>query len=247
MTVDILAIGAHPDDVEIGIGGLVRKLVDQGYRVGILDLTQGELGTRGSAEERRAEAARAAEILGVAVRENAELPDGGVADSPDQRLTVIPHLRALRPQTILAPMRLDQHPDHDAAHYLVRNANHLAGLAKMMPETAQAPWRAPRMLYYSVYLEPAIPDLIADVTSQFDAKLEALRAFRSQFHNPDYDGEQTWVSTEAFWDTIRTRAQYWGSRLGVPGADQQGPAYAECLFHDGPIPVQTLPGLEEPS
>lgn len=246
MTVDILAIGAHPDDVEIGIGGLVRKLADQGYRVGILDLTQGELGTRGSVEERRAEAAHAAEILGVAVRENAGLPDGGVADSEDQRLAVIPHLRTLRPRMILAPMRHDQHPDHEAAHYLVRNANHFAGLAKMMPETAESRWRTPRVLYYSVYTEPAIPDLIVDVTGQFDAKLDALRAFRSQFHNPDYDGQETWVSTAAFWETIRTRAQYWGARLGVPGEIHQGPAYAECLFHDGPIPVQTLPGLEEP-
>ncbi len=253
MTLDLLAIGAHPDDVEVGIGGLVRKLVDQGHRVGILDLTQGEMGSRGTVEERRAEAQRAAEVLGVVCRENALLPDGALANTAEQQRKVIPFIRMYRPRIILAPMRGDLHPDHEAAHFLVRDASHFAGLAKLDAESEWEPWRAQRVYFYAVYRELDTPTLIVDVTGQFEAKQEALRAYRSQFHNPEYDGPQTYIASEQFWESMRTRAAYWGTRLVSMHGANQGTAgdsgghtlYGECLFSEIPIPVSVLPGLED--
>ena len=243
-TVDVLAIGAHPDDVEIGIGGTVRKLVLQGRRVGILDLSQGEMASRGSVEERRAEAQRAAEVLGVVRRENAGLPDGGIANTTAQQRAVIRIIRSFRPRVILAPMRDDRHPDHEAAHHLVRAANYFAGLVRLHSANQNSgpesePWRAPHMYFYAVHKEMAIPQLIVDVSGQFEDKLAALRAFGSQFHNPEYRGVETYVSSAGFWESIQQRAVYWGSRIGV--------AYGEALFSDGPIAVSTLPGIEEAS
>lgn len=253
-TVDVLAIGAHPDDVEIGIGGTVRKLVLQGRRVGILDLSQGELASRGSVEERRAEAQRAAEILGVLRRQNAGLPDGGITNTTAQQHALIPFIRSFRPRVILAPMRDDRHPDHEAAHHLVRAADYFAGLVRLHSANQDSanqdsgnqnsgpesePWRAPHMYFYAVHKEMAIPQLIVDVSGQFEDKLAALRAFRSQFHNPEYGGVETYVSSAGFWESIQQRAAYWGSRIGV--------AYGETLFSDGPIAVSTLPGIEEAS
>ena len=253
MSVDLLAVGAHPDDVEVGIGGLIRKLSDQGWRVAILDLTRGEMGSRGSVKERREEARESAAILGVECRENARLHDGALANTAEQQRAVIPFIRKFQPDVILAPMRGDLHPDHEAAHYLVRDANHFAGLAKLDPQSEWEPWRAPRIYYYSVYREPAMPALIVDVTNQFDAKMAALRAYQSQFHNPDYDGPQTYIATEQFWEAMRARAAYWGTRLvSIHGANQhtaaqvnKGVLYGECLFSDVPVTVESLPGLEK--
>lgn len=219
----------------------MRKLASQGFRTGILDLTQGELGTRGSIEERAAESREAARILGVTRRENARLPDGGLADGPDQRNVLVPLLRSFRPKVLLAPMTGDLHPDHEAAHHIVRTANHLAGLARLMPECGFEPWRAPHVYFYAVYRDPAMPAFLCDVTEQFPAKLDALRAYASQFHNPAYQGKKTSISTQEFWDSITARAAYWGSRLsGGPRA-----AYAECLYADGPVEIAHLPGLEK--
>ncbi|MCP4643266.1 MAG: bacillithiol biosynthesis deacetylase BshB1 [bacterium] len=241
MTVDVLAIGAHPDDVEIGVGGLVRKLVQQGKTVGILDLTQGEMGSRGSMEERRSEAQQAARVLGVARRENVCLPDGGLCDCTEQQRAIIPFIRSFRPRVLLAPMRDDRHPDHEAAHFLVRDANYFAGLAKL--STDQEPWRAPRVYFYAVYRETEMPHLLVDVTDQFADKLEALRAYESQFHNPGYPGAKTYVASEEFWESIKTRAAYWGTRMGRQPREGQKTLYGEGLFKDGPIPIDTLPGL----
>ena len=240
MSVDVLAIGAHPDDVEVGIAGIVRKLVQRGHDVGILDLTQGEMGSRGSVEERRAEAEASRRILGVARRENVGLPDSALADTPEQRRAVIPFIRAFRPRLILCPMRNDRHPDHEAAHALAQSANHYAGLKKLTTDPPTDPWRAPRIYFYSVYRETEPPQLIVDITDQFEDKLAALRAFASQFHNPEYQGPDTHISTPAFWESIRNRAAYWGSRMDSP----RNPAYGETLYSDGPIPVDAIPGLE---
>jgi N-acetylglucosamine malate deacetylase 1 len=253
LSVDVLAVGAHPDDVEVGIGGLVRKLTDDGRRVAILDLTRGEMGSRGSVRERKEEARNAAGVLGAVCRESVRLPDGALCNSAEQQRAIIPFLRKFQPDVILAPMRGDLHPDHEAAHYLVRDANHFAGLAKLDPESEWEPWRAPRVYYYSVYREPALPALIVDVTRQFDLKVEALRAYRSQFHNPDYEGPETYIASEQFWEAMRARAAYWGTRLvSIHGVNQhtadqvnKGVLYGECLFSDVPIAVDVLPGLEK--
>ena len=234
MTVEILAIGTHPDDVEVGIGALVSKLTGAGRSVGILDLTLGELGSRGTVPERQAEAAEGARILGVASRVNAGLPDGELANTCEQQRTIIPYIRTLRPQVLLAPMRDDRHPDHHAAHYLVRDANYFAGLVRI--ETGQAPHRTPLVYYYRVYGETDAPQFIVDVSEYFETKLAALRAFSSQFYNPDYQGPPTFIASEKFWNSIRTNAASLGDRIGV--------AYGEALYADGPVKVDMPPGLE---
>lgn len=235
MTVDVLAVGAHPDDVELGIGGTLHKLVQNGYTTGILDLTRGEMSTRGSLDERAAESERAAQILGVVRRECAGLPDGALANTHEQQQRVIPFIRSFRPKLLIIPMDLDRHPDHRAAHGLVRDAAYFSGLTRI--ETEQDPYRPPTTYYYHPYydgLEP--PQVVVDISDHFEAKLEALRAHASQFHNPDYSGEETHIASEEFWDSIRTRAAYWGHLIGVK--------YGEPLYSDGPVGVPLPPGLE---
>lgn len=230
---DVLAVGAHPDDVEVGIGGIVAKLVKQGRRVAILDLTQGELATRGSIEERHAEAQTASAVLGVSFRANAQLPDGNLVNLNPMRAKVAYRIREIRPHAILCPMHSDRHPDHDAAHYLVRDANYFAGLNKI--DIGLEPYRAAHVFYYRVYGETTPPSAIVDVSDTFELKLAALRAYKSQLFNPQYEGAATFVSSESFWNSIRTRAEYWGGRIGV--------AYGEPIYSDAPIGLTTLPGL----
>lgn len=233
--VDVLAIGAHPDDVELGIGGLLRKLADRGHKTGILDLTRGEMSTRGSVEERASEAAEAGRILGVSWRENGGLPDGGLSNIPEHRYAVIRWLRSFRPKVLLIPMDGDRHPDHNATHDLARDAAYLSGLAKI--ETGDEPYRPERVYGYYPYFDGAqSPTFIVDVSSEFGNKLAALRAHASQFHNPSYEGKPTFISSSAFWDGITTRAEYWGGRIGVK--------YGEPLWTEGPVAVNILPGLE---
>ncbi|HIJ65455.1 MAG TPA: bacillithiol biosynthesis deacetylase BshB1 [Candidatus Hydrogenedentes bacterium] len=235
MSVDVVAVGAHPDDVELGIGGLVCKLAQRGRRVGILDLSRGEMSTRGSVDERVEEAAEAARILGVTRRDNAELPDGTLANTDDQRRRVIQWIRTLRPQMLLVPMEGDRHPDHGAAYHLVRDANYFSGLVQI--DTGQRPHRTPWVYYYHPYYDGATsPQILIDVSEQFETKLAALKAHKSQFYNPEYPGEATLISSEAFWDSIRVRAAYWGTRIHA--------AYGEPLHAEGPIGLEFPPGLE---
>lgn len=233
MSVDILAIGAHPDDVELGIGGLLHKLAQQGRTTAILDLTRGESSTRGSIEERARESAAAAEILGLTARENAALPDGGLTNTPEMRRAIIPFLRRFRPRMILAPMAPDRHPDHTAAHYLAQDTNFLAGLRSI--DTGQEPHRTARLYFYYPY-QDGTPDLIVDISDHLEAKLASIRAHASQFYNPDYLGPETMIASKTFWDSITTRAAYWGNRAGV--------TYGENLYAPGPIAVDLPPGAE---
>lgn len=236
MTVDVLAVGAHPDDAELGVGGLLHKLVSQGYKVGILDLTLGERSSRGTAEERAREAKNAAEILGLVRRENARLPDGGLANTRDQQVQVIRYIRSFRPRIILSHMDTDRHPDHRAAHNLIQDGNFLAGLTHQVTE--DKPFRASHIYFYRPYYEDSTePKMVIDVSASFDTKLEALSAYRSQFYNPDYEGESTYISTREFWDSITTRGAYWGHRIHTQ--------YGEPLFAEGPITLDLPPGLQE--
>ena len=235
MNVDVLAVGAHPDDVELGIGGLVHKLAQRGHTVGILDLTRGEMSTRGTVEERDAEAQEAARILGVALRENAGLPDGAVANTHEQQMRTLFFLRAHRPRILIAPMDNDRHPDHRAAHALVRDAAYFSGLARI--DTGQEPYRPPVVYYYHPYYEDrAAPAIVVDISDHFEAKTEALRAHKSQFFNPDYSGAPTFISSPEFWEGIQTRAAYWGALVHVK--------YGEPLYAPGPIGVVLPPGIE---
>jgi bacillithiol biosynthesis deacetylase BshB1 len=234
--VDVLAVGAHPDDVELGIGGLLHKLVRLKYTVAILDLTRGELSTRGTVEKRHEEAAAAAERLGVTRRENVGLHDGKVSNIHEQQLRVIPFIRIFRPKILLSLMARDRHPDHDAAHSLVRDAVYYSGLVRI--DTGQAPYRPRHLYFYYPYSESGTqPQLIIDISDDFEDKLEALRKYRSQFYTPESEEPDTYVSSAGFWENIRIRAAYWGSRIGVD--------YGEPLYMDGPAGLAVPPGLEE--
>ncbi len=231
MSVDVLAIGAHPDDVELGVGGLLHKLVSRGKSVAVLDLTQGELGTRGTPEQRLREAQEASRLLGIAARDNAGLPDGAIANTAEQQRRLIPFIREYRPQVILAPMSVDRHPDHHAAHRLVLDANYLAGLERI--DTGQARHRATHLYYYHPYAESAMPTFIVDISEHFEAKMAAVRAHESQFYNPNGTEPETYISSKAFWESIEKRAAYWGSRINA--------AYGEALYADGPVRLDLLP------
>jgi bacillithiol biosynthesis deacetylase BshB1 len=233
VTVDVLAIGAHPDDVELGVGGTLNKLVLSGHTVAILDLTRGEMGSRGTPEERAQEAEDAARVLGVAVRENAGLPDGSLMSTPEMRLKVIPYIRRFRPRVLLVPMGNDRHPDHGAAHQIGVDANYLSGLAKI--DTGEEPYRAPRVYFYPAYAGTGTPSLVIDISDTFENKLSAIRAYRSQFHNPEYQGHDTYISRPEFWEAIQSKAAYWGARIDA--------RFGEPLFTEGPVGVSTLPGL----
>ncbi len=235
MSVDVLAIGAHPDDADLGLGGTLLLLAAQGFTTAILDLTQGEAASRGSAEERLREADKAARILQVRERFNAELPDGGLANTPEQRLRLVPFIRALRPKIILNHHPVDRHPDHKAAHDLVRDANFFAGVASI--ETEEEAYRAPHIYLYHPYQDCTDPPaFVMDISEFIERKLRALQNFKSQLYNPNYPGPQTYVSSPEFWEFISTRAAYWGNRVGV--------AYGEPLYASAPFALDYLPGLE---
>lgn len=236
MSVDVLAIGAHPDDVELGVGGTLLRLAEDGYRVGILDLTLGELSSRGSVEERMKEAQDASERLQVSIRHNAELPDGGLQNTPEQRLEIIPFIRMLKPKILLLHRKNDRHPDHRIASELVRDANFFAGVSSIVTE--EAPYRAAHVYYYNPYTDDQTPpQVVMDISPVFAQKMEALSAYHSQFHNPNYPGAETLVASESFWTGIEKRAAYWGNRIGVE--------YGEPLYREGPLGIAGFSELEE--
>jgi len=238
MSVDVLAIGAHPDDVELGVGGTLLQLASQDYSVAILDLTLGELSSRGTVEERMKEAQEAADILNVTIRHNAELPDGGLQNTPEQRQEIIPFIRALKPKVLLIHRAHDRHPDHRIASSLIQDANFFAGVTSIV--TDESPYRAPQVFFYNPYYDDDTPPhLIMDISEHIDQKTEALGAYRSQLYNPEYEGAATMISSPEFWDGIRKRAAYWGQRIGVE--------YGDPIYTDGPLHATNLPGLDTPS
>lgn len=227
---DIIAIGAHPDDVELGVGGILAKVVQKGLKVGIIDLTQGEMSSRGTVEERKKEAIDAGNILGITIRENLKLKDSEILNTPEQRLPVIQAIRKYRPKIIIATMNDDKHPDHHNAHFLVKEANYLSGLYKI--KSVFEPYRCPALLFYYPYYEVKSPTFIIDISEYYEKKIESLRAHRSQFFNPEYSGNSTFISSERFWHSIRDRCAYWGSRINV--------SFAETLYAIEPINLTAL-------
>ncbi|HTY58489.1 MAG TPA: bacillithiol biosynthesis deacetylase BshB1 [Bacteroidota bacterium] len=234
MKLDILAIGAHPDDIELSCGGTIIKLVKQGRRVGILDLTQGELGTRGDRKTRAQESARAAGIMGVALRENLKLPDGNIESHLDNRMKLVRVLRALQPDIILFPYPVDRHPDHERAHVLCREAWFTAGLQKVRTSVrgkSQDPFR-PRAYYHFMQWYEFAPSFIIDVSAEFDQRMETMRAYRSQFYDPASRERETVLSTPEFLEMIRTRLEYYGDRIGKK--------YGEPFFSPASLEVKDM-------
>ena len=218
MPVDILAIAAHRDDVELTCAGTLLKAVDAGYRAGILDLTAGETGTRGSADLRAREADRAAEVLGVAERRNANLPDAHLHNTEDTRRIVVAEIRHFAPRVVVLPFPVGRHPDHRAASELGRDSCFLAGLARY--EAAGAPHRPHKILYALSYREdPLKPTFVVDISAQFDRKLAAIRCYASQFDGAKAAGE-IFPTGQDLYSLVETQNAHYGSlirtRYGEP-------------------------------
>jgi bacillithiol biosynthesis deacetylase BshB1 len=216
MKVDILALGAHPDDVELTCGGTLIKFARMGYKVGIVDLTEGELGTRGTRQIRAKEAAAAAKVIGAS-RENLHLPDGNIEVNQRNIMKVIQIYRKYRPKYIFIPHFSERHPDHVHAHHLLREAWFYAGLRKIHTKLggkAQEPWRPENYFHFMQWFEFA-PSFIVDITDVHDQRMKAIKAYASQFYDPNSKDPQTVLSRESFLDFLETRAKEYGTKIGV--------------------------------
>jgi N-acetylglucosamine malate deacetylase 1 len=217
MKLDILVLAAHPDDAEISCAGTIARHVAMGHKVGIVDFTKGELGTRGTVEIRAAEAAAAAKVLGVSVRENLGLRDGFFENDATHQLAVIRTIRKYQPSIVLANAVYDRHIDHGRGASLAYDACFLSGLVRIetLDESGkkQAPWRPGVVYHYiqSLYIEP---DFIVDVSDYWDIKIEALKAFKSQFYDPQNSETETYISRPGFIKMIEARASDWGYAIG---------------------------------
>ena len=221
MKLDILAFGAHPDDVELGAGGLLATHAAMGKKVGIIDLTRGEMGTRGTPELRDAEAMEAAKILGCAARENLAMPDGAVPTDLEAQKKVAAKIRKYRPDIVIMNAYTDRHPDHGRGAQLVQEASFIAGLHKLElfeDGEALAPWR-PKQLYQYLQFYNLEPQLIVDITDGFETKMKSILAHSSQFFNPNSTEPETVIASKSFLDSIKARAQDWGRIIGVDYAE----------------------------
>jgi len=233
MKLDILAIGVHPDDVELGCSGTLMKQIDKGYKVGILDLTKGELGTRGDANTRASEVEASSKILGVQVRENLGFADGFFTNDKEHQLALIKMLRKYQPEVVISNAKYDRHPDHGRSAQLTYDACFLSGLAKIETELdgqKQKPFR-PRALYHYIQAIHAEPHFVVDITAYYERKLQAILAFKSQFHNPESTEANTFISSPEFLEFVKARAVHFGVPLGVK--------YAEAFT------VNRIPGVDD--
>ena len=221
MKLDILAFGAHPDDVELGAGATIAKEISLGKKVGIVDLTRGELGTRGSADLRDVEAANAARILGVSVRENVGFADGFFINDKANQLEIIKMIRKYQPEIVLCNAIDDRHIDHSKGSKLVSDACFLSGLQKIETDfegEKQEKWR-PKLVYHYMQWKNIEPDFVVDVSGFIDIKMEAVLAYSSQFYDPNSKELETPISSKNFTDSIQYRARELGRLIGVDHAE----------------------------
>lgn len=218
MKLDILVLAAHPDDTELGCGGTVAKHIAQGYKVGIVDLTRGELGTRGTVETRNNEAAESARILGVSARENLDLPDGFFHNTKENQLVVARAIRKYQPNIVLANAIYDRHPDHGKGASLAYDACFLSGLVKIETNdehgTPQSAWR-PKVVYHYIQSQFITPDFVVDVSDYWDTKMASIRAFKTQFYDPASKEPDTFISSPAFLNMVEARGTELGHTIGV--------------------------------
>ena len=221
MKLDILAFGAHPDDVELGCSGTIAKEVSLGKKVGIIDLTRGELGTRGSKEIRNQEAMAAATILGVQIRENLNFRDGFFINDEQHQLEIIKIIRKYQPEIVLCNAIDDRHIDHGKGSKLVSDACFLSGLTKIETELdgiKQEAWR-PKLVYHYIQWKNLEPDFVVDVTGFMDLKMQSVLAYGSQFFDPNSDEPETPITSKNFLDSIKYRAQDLGRLVNVEFAE----------------------------
>lgn len=237
MKTDILAFGAHPDDVELGCGGTIAKLISEGKTCVIVDLTKGELGTRGTDQTRKEEATEASKILGVAARENLGLKDGFLVNSEEYQMEIVKMIRKYRPEIILANAIDDRHPDHAKAAKLVSDACFLAGLRKIetvLNDQVQEVWR-PKQVFHYIQWKHIQPEFVIDISEHLDKKLEACMAFKTQFYDPTSKEPETPITSKDFYESLTYRAQDLGRLSGV--------TYAEGFTSEKLIALKNFDGI----
>jgi bacillithiol biosynthesis deacetylase BshB1 len=221
MKLDILAFGAHPDDIELGCSGTIAKEISLGKKVGIIDLTRGELGTRGTVEIRNAEAAKAAEILEISARENLDMRDGFFINDEEHQMKVIQMIRKYRPEIVICNAIEDRHIDHGKGSKLVSDACFLSGLRQIETEIngeKQEAWR-PKVVYHYIQWKHIEPDFVVDITGFMDIKMESILAYGSQFYNPDSCEPESPISSKNFLNSVKYRAQDLGRIIGTEYAE----------------------------
>lgn len=234
--VDILAIFAHPDDAELTVGGTLLKMKHLGYRTGALDVTQGEMGTRGTVEGRAIEAQDAEKILKLDLRENLGLPDGHVFVTDTERTAMVRALRRLKPKVILTHQIGDSHPDHDHIAQLVRESARLASMLRYDEETGSEKIAVP-IVAHNIFSRRVEPSFIVDISDFLDDKMAAIRAHKSQFHDPDSTEPETRLTSKHYLAELEGRSRYFGSLIGVAAGE---PFYVrEVLNVDDPIDLLT--------
>jgi N-acetylglucosamine malate deacetylase 1 len=232
MQLDVLAFGAHPDDVELFCAGTLLKMKKQGHSVGIIDLSKGELSTRGTVELRSEEANKAAEILEIDLRENAGLKDGDISIDGTSKKIVIDIIRKYRPQIVFAPYWEDRHPDHIYASRLVSASFFYSGLNKVKSEYPE--YRPKSIIYYFQH-EVNKPSFVVDISKEFSNKLESVKMYKSQFFNKDSQEKETFISSPQFLESVINRAKYFGFQIGVE--------YGEPFFVKSAIKIDNIFGI----
>jgi N-acetylglucosamine malate deacetylase 1 len=236
MEIDILAVFAHPDDVELSVGGTLLKMKHLGYRTGALDVTQGEMGTRGTVEGRAQEALDAAAILKLDVRENLGLPDGHVFCDDESRTRMVRVLRRLKPRLILTHQIDDPHPDHDHIAHLVRESARLASMKRYDEETGEEKIPVP-MVAHNIFSRRLPPSFIVDISGFLEHKMKAIRAHTSQFYDPNSTEPETRLTSKSFLDELEGRSRFFGGLIGTEAGE---PFYVrEALNIDDPVALLT--------
>lgn len=235
--VDILAIGAHPDDVELGCGGTIAKLISEGKKVAIVDLTQGELGTRGTAETRYDEAQKAKEILGIHFRENLKIKDGFIENTEDNLRKIVQVVRKYQPEIVFSNAIDDRHPDHAKGQKLVSNGCFLSGLIKietLFGRQLQSAWR-PKHIFNYIQWKEIEPHFVVDISGFMEKKVAACLAYSTQFYNPNTSEPETPIATKEFLESITYRAQNLGRLSGC--------AYAEGFTTEKTLALKNFDGI----
>ena len=232
--VDILVILAHPDDAELCCAGTLLTSIEEGLKVGMVDLTKGELGTRGTDKIRLEEAANAAKVIGAEFRFNLGLRDGFINSDEESLMRVVEQIRKHRPKIIITNSKVDRHPDHEAASRLVKKACFLSGLVKINTSFEgknQAPWR-PKSILYSIQNNYVDPDFVIDITKFYDKKIEAINCFKSQFYDPKSKEPKSFISSKEFMNFINSRAIEMGHSIGT--------TYGEGFTSENKLQVNSL-------
>ena len=224
MKLDILVFGAHPDDVELGCAGTILNQIKNGLKVGIIDLTRGELGTRGTSETRTEETKNATKILGVTIRENMGFKDGFFQNDESHKLELIKKIRQYRPDIVITNAPLDRHPDHRRSSDLTIDSCFLSGLEKI--ETGQEIWRT-KHIYHYIQFNTILPDFVVDITDEMEQKIESILCYKTQFYNPESEETETIISSKDFLESVKYRAKDLGRQ-------------SDCKYAEGFITNQTL-------